>query len=52
MWKGIEEFRFDGKLETIRLSFDTEKSKKIIKCVVTRGKWCILKTVGDAQPYK
>ena len=36
MCKGIEEFRFDGKLETIRLSFDTEKSKKIIKCVVTR----------------
>ena len=38
MCKGIEEFRFDGKLETIRLSFDTEKNKNFIKCVVMREK--------------
>ena len=35
-----------------RLSLNTEENKNFIKWVVIREKKCILKIVGDAQPYK
>jgi hypothetical protein len=45
-------YRLQNRLKTIRLSLNTGKSKNFITCVVIKGKWCILKTAGDAQPYK